>query len=174
MLQLLQKSYHQQLSMAIISDANACEFYLNSIKMNRIINPKVYGVKISVASIAGRCKYHRKVGQVYNLDDLAPHGMCLDAFHAAYPYCLSLLYGAKFKWMKNKKSVIAQGPNPKGAVVMEIRRKIISRNKKEILIKVIEIKGVCRKGLKRGQIFKMNLGDFPEMCPAAFDILYPY
>lgn len=138
------------------------------------IHKPAYAVKVKVVSVAGRCKYHHKIGQEYNLTQLIPPGMCLDAFHVAYPYCLSLLYGAKFKWMDDKDSVIAQCPNPKGSVIMEIRRKIINHNKKKIFIKIIEIRGRCMKGLKRGQIFKMNLGDYPQICPAAFDELYPY
>jgi len=134
----------------------------------------LYDVKIKVVSVAGICKYHRRVGQEYNLSDLVPPGMCLDAFHVAYPYALSLLYGAKFKWMKDKDAVIAQCPNPKGAVVMEIRRKKLSAVKKKILIKIIDVKGKCHMQLKKSQVFKMNLGDYPQICPEAFDDLYPY
>jgi len=138
------------------------------------IKKPLYDVLVEVASVAGKCKYHRKVGQVYDLALLAPCGMCLDAFHAVYPYALSLLYGAKFRWMKDLDSVIAQCPNPHGSVTMEIRRKKINRKKMEILIKILEVKGRCKKGLKKGEVFKMNLGDFSEICPAGMDALYPY
>ena len=77
-----------------------------------------------------RCKYHKRAGEKYDMDSLGPPGLCLDAYHVAYPYCLALLYDAEFTKSderyhhtdSQRDRVLVQCPNPKERVVMEIRR----------------------------------------------------
>lgn len=129
---------------------------------------------VKICKITGKCKYHRKVGQEYSLGKIVPLGMCLDAFHVVYPYCLSLLYGATFSWMENidKDAVIAQCPY--ASIVMMIKR-FLKTEKKKIIIKVVEKRGECPENMEIGQEFKFNLGDDQRvLCPAGFNSIFPY
>jgi len=135
------------------------------------------------------CKYYRKHGEQFDIRHLGPPGLCLDLYHSAYPYCLALLYGAEFSWEKDKNAVNAQCPSPTKTVHFEVRRKPLERiivsqgvNKKsDILIKIIDIteksgdyENPCICEHYPGQEFEFNQGDFLEqMCPAAFNNLYP-
>ncbi len=138
------------------------------------LNKPKNAVTVKVVSIKGKCKYHKIIGQEYNLEQIAPSSMCLDAFHVVYPYGLSLTYGASFSWMEDKDSVIAQCPNKSNTVTFKIRRIRLTEKKVRIEIEVIDTKGGCRKKHRIGDKFIMNLGDFPEICPAAFDEIFPY
>lgn len=152
-------------------------------------------MKFTFKHVSGSCKYHRHIGQVYTLKDLAPLGICPHAYFAAYPYCLSLLYGATFSWMKkiDKNAVEAQCPAPRNQVVMKIWRELIHKetrktkkdeDKYNIYIKVInKLKNsdkdykccrTCKKTMKKGKKFEFNKGQFPGVCPAAFHQMLPY
>jgi len=138
------------------------------------------------------CKYHREIGKTYDIEHLGPKGICLDLYHAAYPYCLALLHGAEFSWMKDKNpnSVFGQCSAPIKCVYFEVIRKklpetIINQGVKkeqQILIKIKEIEdseGEYNNSCincphKSGQVFEFNQGDFlDELCPAAFNNLWP-
>jgi uncharacterized repeat protein (TIGR04076 family) len=135
------------------------------------------------------CKYYRSMLEEFGLNSLGPEGICLDLYYAAYPYCLALLYGAKFTWENDKNAVNAQCPAPAGNVHFQVMRKplkkqIISngiKKKCRIIIKITHIeKSVlkCKNGcdckLMAGQKFEFNQGDdLNQMCPAAFYNIYP-
>lgn len=40
------------------------------------------------------CKYHKKQGQEFHINEIVPRGMCFEAFSVAYPSALALLYNA--------------------------------------------------------------------------------
>jgi uncharacterized repeat protein (TIGR04076 family) len=135
------------------------------------------GIIVEVHSIMGRCKYHKKRGEIYTLEDLAPEGMCLDAYHAVYPYSLALSEGAVFGWMRGKDvdSVFAQCS--KGVVVMRINRFLFrdgKEKKQAIVIKVVERRGECQKNMEINDEFLFNLGGGKEICPAGFNSIYPH
>jgi uncharacterized repeat protein (TIGR04076 family) len=135
------------------------------------------------------CKYHRVCGKVFDLEHLGPKGMCLDLYFSAYPYCLSLLYGAEFSWEKDKNAVNAQCPSPSGSVHYEVRRENLEqevmsngiRKKRRIMIKVTKVEEkkdkyendcICQH--KVGDEYEFNQGDFLDyICPAAFYNIFP-
>ncbi|MBA4318684.1 MAG: hypothetical protein C0412_09805 [Flavobacterium sp.] len=157
-------------------------------------------MNFSFKHISGSCKYHRKIGKVYTLKDLVPSGLCPHAYFVAYPYCLSLLYGATFSWMKkiDKNVVEASCPAPANQVVMKIWRKVIPKEKRKtkkdedkynIYIEVVtklksgDIKNSnkiyksckdCQKMMKKGKRFEFNKGQLPGVCPALFHQIFPY
>lgn len=149
------------------------------------------GKEIIVRHIGNHtCKYHRTCGNEFDIEHLGPKGLCLDLYSAAYPYCLGLLHGAEFSWMKKSdaNSVYAQCPAPE-PVHFQVERvpleKIVENNGVKKSMKVIiritraEAKSgdycndcLCKQ--KVGQEFEFNQGDFNEyMCPAAFYNMYP-
>lgn len=145
--------------------------------------------------ISGSCKYHRETGKTYSFKDLVPEDFCPHAYFAAYPYCLSLLYGAIFSWMKkiDENAVEAQCPAPHNPVVMKIWRELIPKDKRKtekdedkynIYIEVIEkVKNSdkshkccerCAQTMKIGKMAEFNKGQLPGICPAAFNQMFPY
>ena len=59
---------------------------------------------VKVVDITTKCKYHRKIGQVYPASKVAPFGLCRELFYAAYPACLAALYHGKPMrgWLRKK------------------------------------------------------------------------
>lgn len=150
---------------------------------------------LEVISSRGKCKYHPKLGQKIKLNKSLPTGVCPYAYVTAYPYALSLLYDAEFSWRKkiDKDSVIAQCLRPKNQMVFRIRRiknphpnktllKKYQEERYKILIEFIEKKGKGKdcsdclgyRNVVVGKVFEFNRGDLPEMCPAAFNQMFPY
>lgn len=134
------------------------------------------------------CKYHRVPGNSYDINHLGPKGLCLDLYHSAYPYFLSLSEGAEFSWMKkiDKDAVYGQCPAYDGSVHFEVRRiplekEVLSngiKKLKDIILTISKIEDrqenncVCPHMV--GQKFEFNQGDFLEqICPAAFNNMFP-
>jgi len=127
---------------------------------------------VKVCSIAGKCKYHREIGQEYSLKNVVPDGVCFDVLHIAYAYCLGLANKAVFYWTEktDRDAVIAQCPF--GKIVMEVRRE---EEGKKVIVRIIEKRGECKKKMEKGQEFLFNLGeDHTTICPAGFNAIYPY
>jgi uncharacterized repeat protein (TIGR04076 family) len=152
-------------------------------------------MKFTFKHISGSCKYHREVGRVYTSKEVIPEDFCTRAYVAVYPYCLSLLYGAVFSWMKktDENSVEAQCPAPFNPVIMKIFREIIPEEKRKtrkdedrynIYVEIIgkskdsqKIPKSCRdcgRKMKVGKRFEFNKGQFSGICPAAFNHMFPY
>lgn len=143
-------------------------------------------VSIKMHTTDLKCKYksHRTAGDSFGLELIAPEGMCLHAYASAYPYCLSLMYGAEFKFMPDHNSVSFQCPSPVDPVVMLAKRIRIDEKNIKIIISVKEIihlnnncqdscKGICP--MRVGQEFEFNhMGQRPEICPAGFMHIYPF
>jgi len=155
------------------------------------------GKTLTALELKKKCRYNKRVGQTYDADSIAPKGLCLDAFHVAYPYCLALLYDAEFEKSCHKAggdgSVVIQCPM--GGMKMEIRRlqslpksiKLIKSYVEwifrkidyplavvdyRIRLKVLEVRGECKQ--KTGEEYWMNIRDTNKLCPAAFDAIYPF
>ena len=150
---------------------------------------KDFNVKIKVIGFKKKCKYHKKKGEEFHREQLTPSGLCLHAFHAAYPYCLGLLYDIK---NENKDSIIIKCPNPMNTVTLKVYRipnkniirKIVNILKttiskltgfsadpmdKYVYIEILE-NNKCPKNYSVGQTFEFNLED--GFCPASFDAIY--
>lgn len=129
-------------------------------------------IVVRVHKIFGKCKYHREVGQEYNLKNVVPEGVCFNVAHIAYAYCLGLANKAVFYWTEktNKDMVIAQCPF--GKIVMGVKRE---EEGKKVIVRIIEKRGECRENMEVGQEFLFNLGeDHTTICPAGFNAIYPY
>jgi len=117
---------------------------------------------------------------------MVPKGMCVEAFHNIYPYALGLLYNINQDKFKVR--------CPKGNIVFEIRREqqdlihkakyhlkslidpiypVDPRNHR-IFIKVAKLEGECLNNHKIGQEYEFNQDKQTELCPAAFDSIYPF
>lgn len=132
-----------------------------------------------------KCKYklHQRPGS-FKASLLAPKGMCLDAYFSAYPYCLGLMYGAQFRFMKDPNTITFQCPSPTRPIVIEARRIRLGRKRIKVMMRVIDIlrlKNSCedsckgRCSAKIGQEFEFNhMGQCPQMCPAGFLHIFPY
>lgn len=156
--------------------------------------------KVKVVDIETKCKYHKELGHVFNMQDLAPKGLCRELFYAAYPKSLAVLYNGRPNRGKIRSKGINQMvtacPAPNGVKVRirtEERLHPIFRMIKELIeefmkfihrgydapfrnvtIEVAEVGTYCPKGYQEGDMFKFNINKQDELCPAAFATVYPY
>lgn len=132
-------------------------------------------LKIKVVGKKGVCKYH-DIGQEFSMDEFVHGDFCWHAFHAIYPYALALTYDAEFTWMKeiDPEQVIAQCPSVSNTVIIQARRRRLDERLRKVDLEIVEVKGECPYGMKKGQKFEFNLGDFRGICPAGFNSLYPF
>jgi uncharacterized repeat protein (TIGR04076 family) len=149
---------------------------------------KDYKLNLEISKFK-RCKYHNDKKQTYSEKNIVPEGMCPDAYYAAYPYCLCLLYGGKGK-------TVLKCPNADNYVVMELVKKetlpevltkikkkaerfvsenIISQDRvtSKIYIKVKEVYGKCPYH-NQGDVFEFNIRKKQELCPASFHQMFPF
>ncbi|MEE2999875.1 MAG: TIGR04076 family protein [Pseudomonadota bacterium] len=157
-------------------------------------------VSVTVANVITKCKYHRRIGQEYKHDEIAPKGLCRTMFYRAYPTALAILYHGKPKkfWFRGfgKDTAVVSCPAENGVKV-----KITSREKlpapirllkelaeevlklvlrgydapfREVALEVVEAGSSCPKGYSVGQKYYFNTDDTKELCPAAFSTTYPY
>lgn len=133
---------------------------------------------VNIKDMCLKCKYHKDNGDVKDIS----RGLCFDAYHSVYPYCLALLYDAE---------VPSELSCPNGSVIFKIKssnRKFkffyeflynISRLikpldviSKKLVIEVVSAKD-CVKNHKVGEKFEFDIGQFNGLCPAIFDGFYP-
>lgn len=137
------------------------------------------------------CRYHKIIGQEYNLKSITPANLCPDAFHSAYPYCLALLYDAEIKHVRIK------CPNDSNYITMKISKHTFLpefaeklKNKflktatrlgfsgdiiiAKVKIKIENIKGVCPAEYTVGDEFEFNIRKQTELCPASFASVFPF
>lgn len=149
---------------------------------------------IKATRIKSPCRYH---SGPTGIERVAPEGMCLAAFHVAYPYSLALLYDADFPDVDEKGSIYVRCPNPQGGIVLEVKRVLTTssgmRFLKSLGAKVFEtffhpvdvinykivyniaaVQGTCPAGYRAGERFEFNVWKRNELCPASFHSLYPY
>ena len=154
-------------------------------------------IKVTAVELKKKCRYHKRENQVYSSDSIAPKGLCFDAFHAAYPYCLALLYDADFTGSchKNAGKDEVEIQCPMGCMRMRVTRihslpkpvkflktaaeKIFKRllfppdvPDYRIRIMVEESSSECPH--KGGEEYYLNIRKTSELCPASFDALYPF
>ena len=163
--------------------------------MNSICDIEFKDYSVSVASFKKACKYHNKINETFSCNNISPRGMCPHLFHKIYPYALALLYGAEISGLNSKQSIVISCPGLHKSISMEISRvrqnnlvEGIKNFLKEIAVKlnlhcnplyyrvymkVMEIKERCPYEHKKGETFEFNVGDSPEICPAAFDAMFP-
>ena len=78
-------------------------------------------VSVTVANVITKCKYHRRIGQEYKHDEIAPKGLCRTMFYRAYPTALAILYHGKPKkfWFRGfgKDTAVVSCPAENGVKV---------------------------------------------------------
>ena len=136
-----------------------------------------------------RCRYHKK-GLKYSDSQMIPKGLCAEAFHSIYPFALGLLYRTNSNYTKDSCFVRC----PEGNVIFEVRRvpkKFLKRmefqlkrivniiypvdpREYDILISVSESSDTCAMNHGIGQEYEFNQEKKTELCPAAFDSLFPF
>jgi len=157
-------------------------------------------VTVSVDDVMTKCKYHRRIGQGYSIDEIAPPGLCRTMFYRAYPTSLAVLYHGKPKkfWLRRRghDSYIVSCPASEGVEVKISSKEqlpMLIRMMKELLeealkfflrgydapfrqvaLEVVKAGPACPKGYKIGQKFYFNTNNTEELCPAAFSSTYPY
>ncbi len=148
--------------------------------------------EIKVAERLKPCFYHWFDNQQYSSRKLSPQGFCQAAYHAVYPYCLTLLYQND---RAKKRSFRIRCPSTTAGVLMEVSSRKISppllaikkflektgkflyrptsMPNRLVRIKIIEVNH-CPKRYFAGQVFKFNVWNPSEICPASFAQIYPW
>lgn len=154
---------------------------------------------LKTGSYKRTCRYHRIQKQEFSGEKLFPKGFCPHAYRVAYPYCLSLLYDSKYpskNSLKSERSVKVRCPVCENNVETDIGIRfffpyIIRKLKvaairflqflnipaeypdKDVLLRISRVKGECHLEFKERQVFKINIKNRKELCPASFYNLYP-
>jgi len=146
---------------------------------------------IKVVGLNKRCRYHRKKGQEYSLEQISPQGLCPAFFQRAYPFCLSLLYNG------HGGKISIKCPNKKYGLELEVYKKcfwpkisIMVKNKilkliakvcrpldipnENIYLKIVKTNTQCPKDYPLNKIFRFNIWNTNEICPAGFAQIFPY
>lgn len=135
------------------------------------------------------CKYHKRLGQTFTRKQIIK-GFCPHAFYSVYPFCLSLLYGAKFP---DKKIIISCQKNDGIKFSVEKVRKWnffwgfflkalkylsekfwqpLDIEDGDIKIEKVSFSPNCSFVQKKPYFF--NIRRLNELCPASFYQLYPF
>lgn len=150
---------------------------------------------VYVVDFKKACKYHSKRNEVLSKKSLSPKGMCPHLFHRVYPYALALLYNANLIELRQNRPITIVCPALKSSVSIEVyreRQNSLAEMTKNFLkgilvllnlhcnplyyrvfMKVIKTTGRCRYSHNENEIFEFNIGDSAELCPAAFDAIFP-
>lgn len=166
--------------------------------MNDICGVSFDELKLKTGHYKRTCRYHRKPGQEFGSGQLYPKGCCPHLYIAVYPYALSLLYDAEYVQSDARvdRKITICCPSATNNVTVEVGIKwafpyIVRWLKaaaiktlqflkipaeypdRDVLLRVIEVKGNCPLYIKKNDVFKFNLHNRQELCPASFYNLYP-
>jgi len=151
-----------------------------------------FKINLTTKKFGKICKYHKRTGQKYTSSNIVKD-FCFEAFYTAYPYCLALLYHAKFP---NKKQITLSCPQKQGLVFtvnrepcrnlaatlgLRLLKKISQKlsfpldiEDYRLVMKVVENNSVCSKKYPVGKTYEFNIRRLDELCPASFYQLYPF
>lgn len=149
---------------------------------------------VSVKRIETKCRYHHSL-ITYPADYLAAPGLCLDAFHAAYPFALALLYDADFSRREEKGAVTVTCPKDNGIKLLIKReekhslfylRSIkflerifelffypVDKIYNEISLTVVSNAAGCPRGYLGKEKYLLNIRNQKIICPASFNSIFP-
>lgn len=125
-------------------------------------------IVLSLESIKEKNKLQKTKTKNIQFQDIMPAHICIHAYAAAFPYCLTLLKKGWFLWVKKKDGVICQCPNPHGSVVMKIK----PTSDDTICITVEDVRGICPCNHKTGDCFIFDPKTMKE-GPELFSLVYP-
>lgn len=119
---------------------------------------------ILVKKTKGKCAYNYLMGDKFSLQEIIPEGLCLHAFHAFFPYYLTLKNDGWLDWVRPGDGVSVHCPHPNGIIVK------IYKNKEEVIVRIVNNPTGCFYSYLSGKEFKFDSFSF---CPRALDVLYP-
>jgi uncharacterized repeat protein (TIGR04076 family) len=179
-------------------DKGKTDFVINPPEQGREDKPgKPCGdynlLTVSVENIDNKCRYHDSIVS-YSKDCFASRGLCPDAFHAAYPLALALLYDANFNQAGERGSVTVSCPKRNGirllvqrqekfpvlfSGLLKLLEKIfalffypVDKIYNNVSLTVISDGGACPLKYKGNEKFMLNIRDKKVMCPASFNSLF--
>ncbi|HAV10280.1 MAG TPA: hypothetical protein DCX22_01495 [Dehalococcoidia bacterium] len=76
----------------------------------------------TVISQKGTCSAGHKAGDVFDIGELTPDGMCAWAYYTLYPFSTVLRFGGSFPWEPDTDKSIVACPDPDNPVIFELRR----------------------------------------------------
>ena len=75
-----------------------------------------------VISQKGTCEAGMRVGEEFPVGDLTPANVCSFAYHAVFPFAVTLKYGGSFPWETDPDRTTVACPDADNPVVIELRR----------------------------------------------------
>lgn len=134
-----------------------------------------------------RCRYHKRKARL-PVCKMAPDGLCPEAFHAVFPLGFAM-FSAERKILPDGNKVRC----PAGRVVFELQRcpfLDIAQLPRQILHRIINLfyplevlrwkviikvltSNDCPYAYSPGATFEVNMGQTDDLCPAAFNSIYP-
>lgn len=149
------------------------------------------GLEFSSRLTKKKCGYCKSGKERYGVGSLLPAGFCPDAYYAAYPYFLALLYDARIAEFGSGKEVEVNCPAPQDPSILKVH----FRNKKlkpllnilekafralgmpkdaidkVMMVEVVHAGANCR--LKEKQSIEIKVPDTHQLCPASYFSVYP-
>jgi len=148
--------------------------------------------ELITAPFSRSCRYHKIQSQKFHGQNLYPSGLCPHLYIAAYPYGLALLYDGRISGQFAR----VRCPSPTHSVELNIRvryswsavlryfKRVAIRflqligidaeyPDKDIVLEITRVHGECPRGLKKDQLFLLNVNNPIELCPASFYASYP-
>lgn len=132
-----------------------------------------FSIKADIVEEIGNCPLGHKKGESFKFQDILPNGFCPLAFYAIFPYYLTLIHSGSFEWVRKGEHVRVQCPKVNG-VVMEVE--LVDQDtlgKGTVRVKVIEVKGLCPRGHKKGDRFDLSSQE-QALCFKAMAMLIPF
>ena len=83
----------------------------------------MFEYSIKVLEVKGACDNGHRMGDEFRVKDAkTPQGICLSAFSAILPKLMALMLGGDILWSEDRNRDIIACPDPKNAVIWEVRR----------------------------------------------------
>lgn len=84
---------------------------------------KLYSIRVTIESAAGKCPQGFKVGDSWLIEDgKTPAGMCSSAFHSLFQYMKTFRFGGSHPWDKEEGVAHIACPDSVQRLVYEVRR----------------------------------------------------
>ncbi|HHT9133374.1 MAG TPA: hypothetical protein ACFYD2_00580 [Candidatus Avalokitesvara rifleensis] len=140
-------------------------------------------------SLSSKCRYHPPFH--FKVNELAPDGLCPEAFHSLHPICFQIMLTPYAKYLKEGVSYWCPGESVRFRayrvwntllryVPINILHGLIGLFKPtemflyRVFVKIEEISGNCPYEYKAGQSFEYNIGHRSALCPAGYYSTFPY
>lgn len=150
---------------------------------------------VTLKAFHRRCRYHKRpIRDNYDFSRLTTPGLCPDLFHVVYPSVLARIYEGGLRVLADPAEEEFVCPQSGASVRLRLRRRprkaagaqVFALNALrmlgryadwpfyDIIMEIVDGSPSCPRGHKPGQRFLLNLGSQPTLCPAAFDVFYPF